>query len=121
MGEDEKTCTKVTAHYSDGSTEDFDVFLLTAAVGLTMVGTDEGEPLYMGEEDKFSVRNIGRMAVPPDVLAALVKSAIAMLGNLFVELPPFLAVHLLQMMDDIKVKSTGYSKGRIKRIDSQEN
>lgn len=121
MGEGEKVCTKVTAHYSDGSTEDFDIFLLTGAVGLTMVGIDEGEPFYMGEESKFGVRIIGKVATTPDVLAALVKSTIGMLGDLLTSLPPLVGLQILQMLDDLKMKSTGYSKGRIKRINSKDN
>ncbi|GAH45496.1 unnamed protein product [marine sediment metagenome] len=121
MGEDKRTCVKVTAHYSDGSTEDFDIFLLTAANGLTLVGMDEGEPLYMGEKGKFGVMNLGRIAAPPDVVAAIVKSAISGLGNLFADLPPPVALQLLQMMNGIKMSTTGHSEGRIKRMNSQEN
>lgn len=121
MGEDEKTCTKITAHYSDGSTEDFDIFLLTGAVGLTAVGVDEGDTLYIGEPGKFGVRIIGKMAVPPDVLAAMVKSNIGMVGDLLASLPPDAAIQLLLTLDNIKAKTTGYSKGRIKRINSKEN
>lgn len=121
MGENEKVCTKVTAHYNDGTTEDFSIFLLTAAVGLTLVGVDEGEPYYMGEEGKFGVRTIGRVAVSPDVLAAIVKAAISMLSNLFADLPPLVAIELFQVMENLKMSTTGYSKGRAKRINSQEN
>jgi len=117
----ENFCTKVTAHYSNGSTEDFDIFLLTGAVGLTRIGTDKGEPLYMGEEGKFGVMSLGRMAVPPDVVAAMVKSTIRQLSDLFASMPPDMALQLILTLGSIKLKATGHSEGRIKRINSQEN
>jgi len=69
-----KKAEKVVITYQDGHTESFNTFIALVALGLTPVGKDGNDIIYMAEEGKLQTRAIAHVTAPIEVMAALVNS-----------------------------------------------
>lgn len=119
----EHKAEKVVITFQDGHTESYDTFIALVALGLTPVGKDGNNIVYMAEEDKLQTRAIAHVAAPSEVIAALINSLTELIGNLLSQASPEEALSIMKAILSIKAEKIieDYTEIRTKEINPREN
>lgn len=103
---EERHAVKLTVTYSDGSTEDFDVFLATVASGLILSGKDEdGDVLYTAGKD-LNTRGIAHITASPEVSVALALTSMRVVERIVDGMPPEAIPSWIEALLSLSSKAT---------------
>ena len=122
MPEEEYKAEKVVITFQDGHTESFDTFIALTALGLTPVGKEGNDIIYMAEEGKLKTRAIGHVLAPIEVMAALINSLDEIIKTVISYSNPEEALEFMEAilsMGARRVKK--HTNVRTKRIYHKEN
>lgn len=116
---------KLTVTFADGHTEDHSVFMGVAAKGAVPVGKIDGRIAYMAPEEGFSVQGFSVIAATPEVVAALLKSAITMVTSCMESLikeDPVAVMGILEAMEGMSAESSErYHRAQIIKREASGN
>ena len=101
----EKYAVKLSVTYSDGSIEDFDIFMASVASGLMPAGRDGDRILYTSGEN-LCVLCLANIAATPEVSAALVKGMMSLVSKFINAMPEEDALDFAQMFVSISNEET---------------
>lgn len=94
----DKHAVKLKVLYSDGSGEDYDVFIAAVADGLIVAGKDDDGSVLYAAGQGFTTWCMTHIAATPDVSVGLIKALQVMVQSMVDSLPPEIAPSFLEAM-----------------------
>ncbi len=119
---DAHKAVKIDITFKDGHTESYDTFIALVALGLTPVGKDGNNIIYMAEESKLQTRAIAHVLAPIEVIAALVSSVNEIVKTTLLHSSPEEGLEFMEAMSSISARRIEeYTDIRSKEIKPEEN